>query len=421
MGEAVHAITCALPRLRRRSDGPRRDRRARRPGASRVPVALLDGSPPRATHLQPSLAARRSRPAREGQGPVRRGYARGAAGLIPAMPRRFAFGDVTASRAAAGRRGWAALGAGVVPGIFGPVGFAACAAHPRRQPLGPGRRPAAAGAASRRSACRRARCPPGRRASASTRPGPADPRRLVARRCRRHARVTVDAAVDAGAASRSTASSSIAPPRAGRVQVEVQNLAHAGLGPGEDFDPSTPAAVHARPTASRSCSGGRCSSSTTPPSGRRRARECWTRCWSARGWRVSPGSACSSRACPRASPRGRSVAVRAAERSVARVDGCPSTSALRHLDARPPPGATATWSSTASAPRGWLPKGSRRRCAVIARSDTAPATSARQPRRDDPVSLEAEAEALAVLGPRGSRPVSSRTRSRRYATVWRWA
>src|SRR3954470_17873216 len=90
----------------------------------RVTVALFGDSTAEGYHLR--HPQRDDLAARLADELVRRGYERGATGLIPAMPARFTFNAVShsdASKPAPG--GWVAVGAGALPGVAGPSGYAA--------------------------------------------------------------------------------------------------------------------------------------------------------------------------------------------------------------------------------------------------------------------------------------------------------
>ena len=178
---------------------------------------------------------------------VARGYARGATGLIPAMPQRFAFNAVNrfdAHGAPAG--GWLASGYGWGPGAAGPSGYSAYTVSPRATartrvdgtqlqvlyeaaPFAPPFT-VAAGASSWTI-------------DPATQPAwpastwlelPAGARSITIHGPQRPGPLAFDGVVVHR------------PPAPGRVQVEVQNLAHAGHGPGEDLNPKVVAELRAQ-------------------------------------------------------------------------------------------------------------------------------------------------------------------------------
>src|SRR5437764_12665172 len=90
----------------------------------RVTVALFGDSTSEGYHLahpqRDGLAARLSAEL------ARRGYERGATGLIPAMPQRFAFNAASGfDKRHAPRDGWLVSGYGWGPGAAGPSGYSA--------------------------------------------------------------------------------------------------------------------------------------------------------------------------------------------------------------------------------------------------------------------------------------------------------
>src|SRR5215207_2952087 len=95
----------------------------------RVTVALFGDSTAEGYHLR--------HPQRDSLAPrladelVRRGYERGATGLIPAMPRRFKFNAVAHTDVPTpAPGGWTAIGAGALPGVAGPSGYTAYTESP---------------------------------------------------------------------------------------------------------------------------------------------------------------------------------------------------------------------------------------------------------------------------------------------------
>jgi hypothetical protein len=209
----------------------------------RVTVALFGDSVAEANHLR---SPQRDGPAaRLASELVGRGYERGATGLIPAMPARMAFNKVAhsdASKAVPG--GWAAIGYGALPGLAGPSGYSAYTESPGATAKAPvdgtqlqvlyeaGSAPFSVSAGTQSWTIDPATQPSGPASTwlelpAGTRQvtvhGPLQPGPLVFDGLVVHRPVTH-----------------------GRVQVEVQNLAHAGHGPGKDLDDRTVAAIRAQ-------------------------------------------------------------------------------------------------------------------------------------------------------------------------------
>jgi hypothetical protein len=211
----------------------------------RVTVALFGDSTAEGYHLR--------HPLRDGLAPrladelVRRGYARGATGLIPANPVRFAFNAVAHTDVPTpAPGGWTALGYGALPGPSGPSGYAAYTTSP-----GATARTFVDGTELQVLYESLPNAPPFS-VSAGNATWPIDP-----------------SAQPLGPASawfqlpHGTSWVSINGPQRvgplvfdglvvhrpvapGRVQVEVQNLGHAGHGPGKDLSPETEAELRAQ-------------------------------------------------------------------------------------------------------------------------------------------------------------------------------
>jgi hypothetical protein len=211
----------------------------------RVTVALFGDSSAEAYHL--------AHPQRDGLAPqladelVRRGYERGAIGLIPAMPRRFKFNAVSRSdvqRPAPG--GWAAIGTGALPGVAGPSGYVAYTESPGATATAP------VDGTQLQVLYEAVSFSPPFTVTAGTASWTIDPSMQPAgpastwlelppgtRQVTVHGPLTPGPfAFDGLVVHR--------PPTPDRVQIEVQNLAHAGHGPGKDLNPRTVAAVRSQ-------------------------------------------------------------------------------------------------------------------------------------------------------------------------------
>ena len=304
---------------------------------------------------------------------VRRGYTRGAMGLIPAMPQRFRFNAVNrfdAKRAPAG--GWLASGYGWGPGAAGPSGYSAYTTSPgasaraavdgtqlqvlyeaapfappftldgdgtswtidpSAQPAGP--------------ASTWLDLPPGTRSitvHGPQRPGPMAFDGVVVHR----------------------------PPAPGRTQVEVQNLAHAGHGPGDDLNPRTIAELRAQAYDVSIFFWAPLAEIFDPHAGP--IQSSYVRALAARAQIArASGSCLIVGAYPLPAPRYMVRRVRAAERAVARQSGCTYTAALAHL-----------WNARTAVRRGWVivdgvhptPKGYRRIAKALAPALERPVSAA---------------------------------------------
>jgi hypothetical protein len=210
-----------------------------------VTVALFGDSTAQGYHLR--NAQRDNLSARLADELVRRGYERGATGLIPAMPQRFEFNAVSSfdkNRMPPG--GWIAVGYGWRSGLTGPSGYSAYTISPEATATAPvdGTQvqvlyeaaaiapPFTVSAGSAEWTIDPALQPPG---PASTwLELPADARTITV-----HGPVRPGPFVFDGVVVHR-------PPASDRVQVEVQNLAHGGHGPGYDLTDKVAAAVRAQ-------------------------------------------------------------------------------------------------------------------------------------------------------------------------------
>jgi lysophospholipase L1-like esterase len=309
--------------------------------SGRVSVAIFGDSTSEGYHL--AHPQRDGLAARLGDELVRRGYERGATGLIPAMPRRFAFNAVNRFDARhAPRGGWLASGYGWGPGAAGPSGYSAYTTFTRasartrvdgRQlqvlyeaaPFAPPFT-LTAGAASwtidpaaqpAGPASTWLELPPG--ASSITVHGPQRPGPL---------------AFDGVVVHR--------PPAPGRVQVEVQNLAHAGHGPGEDLNPNVIAELRAQAYDVSVFFWAPLAEIFDPRPGPIQSSYVTSLLARARLAREH-GSCLIVGAYPVPAPRFMVARVRAADRAVAAQAGCAYTSALAHL-----------WNARTAIRRGWV-------------------------------------------------------------------
>lgn len=327
----------------------------------RVTVALFGDSTSEGYHL--------AHPLRDGLAPrladelVRRGYARGAAGLVPAMPQRFRFNAVNgfdAHRAPPG--GWLASGFGWGPGAAGPSGYAAYTTSPgatarttvdgtRLQVLyeaAPFAPPFTIGAGAARWTIDPAAAPAG---PASTWIDlPAGTRAITVRGPQPAGPMAFDGVVVHR------------PPSPGRTQVEVQNLAHAGHGPGEDLNPRTVAELRAQAYDVSILFWAPLAEIFDPRRGPIQSSYVQALLARARLARAS-GSCLIVGAYPLPTPGWMVARVRAADRAVAGQAGCAYTSALAHL-----------WDARTAIRRGWVildgvhptPRGYRRIARALA-------------------------------------------------------
>jgi lysophospholipase L1-like esterase len=308
---------------------------------TRITVGLFGDSTSEGYHLahpqRDGLAARL-------QGElVRRGYERGAEGLIPAMPQRFRFNAVNrfdAGRAPAG--GWLASGYGWGPGAAGPSGYSAYTTS-----TGASARAPVDGTQLQVLYEAAPFAPPftldGGGASWTIDPSaqPAGPASTWVTLPAGTRSVTVHGpqrpgpmAFDGVVVHR--------PPTPGRVQVEVQNLAHAGHGPGEDLNPKTVAELRAQAYDVSILFWAPLAEIFDPQRGPIQASYVRSLLQRAQLARES-GSCLIVGAYPLPAPRYMVTRVRAADRAVARQAGCTYTSALAHL-----------WNARTAVRRGWV-------------------------------------------------------------------
>jgi hypothetical protein len=309
--------------------------------SGRVTVALFGDSTSEGYHLaHPSRDGLAARLADE---LVARGYARGATGLIPAMPQRFAFNAVNrfdAHGAPAG--GWLASGYGWGPGAAGPSGYSAYTISPRATartrvdgsqlqvlyeaaPFAP---PFTVAAGASSWTIDPAAQPAG---PASTwLELPAGARSITVHGPQRPGPLAFDGVVVHR------------PPAPGRVQVEVQNLAHAGHGPGEDLNPKVVAELRAQAYDVSILFWAPLAEIFDPRPGPIQRSYVSSLLARARLARES-GSCLIVGAYPLPAQRHVVARVRAADRAVAAQAGCTYTSALAHL-----------WHARTAVRRGWV-------------------------------------------------------------------
>ena len=327
----------------------------------RVTVAIFGDSTSEGYHLAHPL--RDGLAARLADELVRRGYERGAAGLVPAMPQRFRFNAVNrfdARTAPAG--GWLASGFGWGPGAAGPSGYSAYTTSPgataraavdgtRLQVLyeaAPFAPPFTLSAGTASWTIDPATQPAG---PASTWLDlPAGTRSITVHGPQRPGPMAFDGVV----AHR--------PPSPGLVQVEVQNLAHAGHGPGEDLNPNTVAELRAQAYDVSILFWAPLAEIFDPRRGPIQSSYVSSLLTRARIARES-GSCLIVGAYPLPTPAWMIARVRAADRAVARQAGCAYTAALDHL-----------WRARTAIRRGWVildgvhptPRGYRRIARALA-------------------------------------------------------
>jgi lysophospholipase L1-like esterase len=327
----------------------------------RVTVALFGDSTTQGYHLahplRDGLAARLSGEL------ARRGYARGAQGLVPAMPQRFAFNAVSPFGAVRpARNGWLISGYSWKAGAAGPSGYSAYTISPR---------------ATARTTV------DGSQVQVLYEAAPFAPAFTVTAGS---ASWTIDPALQpAGPASTSldlpagartvTVHGPVQPgpmafdglvvhraARPGRTQVEISNLGHAGHGPGADLNARTVSELRAQAYDVSVLFWAPLAEIFDPHPGPVQASYVSSLLQRARLARES-GSCLIVGAYPLPTPRAVTARVRSADRAIAAQAGCAYTSALSRL-----------WNARTAIRRGWVildgvhptPRGYRRIARALA-------------------------------------------------------